>query len=108
MDELAKACEGKDREVLIWPAQNGGHLGPPAGNKSWLSGAVDRCQAADERFPRITAHALRHTAASLAISAGANVAGRLRRPFDDDLTGVAQKLDESVGKMWARGANMDG
>jgi integrase len=25
--------------------------------------------------------------------------------FDDDLTGVAQKLDESVGKMWARGGD---
>jgi hypothetical protein len=23
--------------------------------------------------------------------------------FDDDLTAVADKLDESVGKMWARG-----
>jgi hypothetical protein len=25
--------------------------------------------------------------------------------FDDDFTGVAQKLDEIVGKMWARGQN---
>jgi integrase len=32
---------------------------------SWLSGAVACCQEADPRFPRITAHALRHTAASL-------------------------------------------
>ena len=31
-----------------------------------------RCQSADETFPRVTAHDLRHTAASLAISAGAN------------------------------------
>ena len=23
--------------------------------------------------------------------------------FDDDLTGVAEKLDEIVGKVWARG-----
>jgi hypothetical protein len=28
--------------------------------------------------------------------------------FDDDLAGVADKLDESVGKMWARGVNLDG
>ena len=31
-----------------------------------------RCQAADETFPWVTAHALRHAAASLAISAGSN------------------------------------
>ena len=73
VDELAATCEGKGRDELIWPSQTGGYLGPPAGNKSWLSGAVARCQEADPTFPKITAHALRHTAASLAISAGANV-----------------------------------
>ena len=78
-----------------------------------------RCNAArqaDPTFPRITAHALRHTAASLAISAGANVKVVQRMLghasaamtldvyadlFDDDLTGVADRLDETVGKMWA-------
>jgi integrase len=49
----------------------GGYLGPPS-TESWLSGAVVRCQKTDKTFPRVTAHALRHTAASLAISAGAN------------------------------------
>src|SRR3979490_3311580 len=39
---------------------------------AWLARAVARCQQADPAFPRITAHDLRHTAASLAISAGAN------------------------------------
>ena len=61
----------------------------------------------------MTAHALRHTAASLAISAGANpkVVQRMLGHasaamtldvyadlFDSDLTSVA----ESVGKMWAQ------
>lgn len=136
VDELAATCKGKEHGDLIWPARDGGHLGPPAGNKSWLSGAVDRCRAAADAarvreakelgepttpvFPRITAHALRHTAASLAISSGANVKVVQRMLghasaamtldvyadlFDDDLTGVAQKLDESVGKMWARGGD---
>ncbi len=120
VDALAATCEGKDRGELIWPARDGGYLGPPASNKSWLAGAVERCQAADPTFPRITAHALRHTAASLAISAGANVKVVQRMLghasaamtldvyadlFDDDLTGVAQKLDESVGKLWAREVN---
>lgn len=146
IDELAATCVGKEHDDLIWPAQDGGHLGPPSSVRSWLAGAVERCQAsataarereakakaARERegkpavkgaltpvFPRITAHALRHTAASLAISSGANVKVVQRMLghasaamtldvyadlFDDDLTGVADKLDETVGKMWARGA----
>jgi len=129
VEELSKTCRGKGHDDLIWPARDGGYLGPPSSHDSWLSGAVERCQAAaaaareeegDEPatpvFPRVTAHALRHTAASLAISAGANVKVVQRMLghssaamtldvyadlFDDDLTGVADKLDVTVGKMWA-------
>jgi integrase len=57
---------------LIWPSRSGGYVGPPASKESWLAGAVARCQDTDPTFARVTAHALRHTAASLAISAGAN------------------------------------
>ena len=82
-------------------------------------GCGSRCQKTDPTFPRISAHALRHTAASLAISAGANVKVVQRMLghssaamtldvyadlFDDDLTGVADRLDETVGKMWAQGS----
>lgn len=35
--------------------------------------AVERCRVADDMFTTITPHDLRHTAASLAISAGVNV-----------------------------------
>ena len=71
-DALAATAVGKGREDLLWTApQDGGYLRGP-GRESWLAGAVARCQAADETFPRVTAHDLRHTAASLAISAGAN------------------------------------
>jgi integrase len=85
---------------------------PPAPSSSWLAFAVRRCQAADPEFPRISAHALRHTAASLAISAGANVKAVQRMLghssaamtldvyadlFEDDLDAVAA----NVGKMWA-------
>lgn len=115
-DALAKTCEGKKREDLIWPSATGGYLGPPASVRSWLSGAVERCQKADETFPRVTVHALRHTAASLAISAGANalVVQRMLGHasaamtldtyadlFDDDLNGVA----DSVGQMWEKRAS---
>jgi integrase len=113
IDALAETAKGKDREDLLWPTASGGYLGPPASKESWLSGAVARCRKADPTFPMVTAHALRHTAASLAISAGANpkVVQRMLGHasaamtldvyadlFDSDLTSVA----ESVGKMWAR------
>jgi integrase len=119
VDELAASCAGKDRSDLIWPARDGGYLAPPT-NKSWMAGAVARCQKADKAFPRITAHALRHTAASLAVSAGANVKVIQRMLghssaamtldvyadlFDDDFTQVADKLSETVGKVWARGGD---
>ncbi|MFC7447904.1 tyrosine-type recombinase/integrase [Rhodococcus daqingensis] len=129
-DSVADTCRGKGREDLIWPARDGGHLAPPSATSSWLSGAVARCQraAAATReledtdpttlvFPRVTAHDLRHTATSLAISAGANVKAVQRMLghasaamtldvyadlFDDDLDDVAKRLEESVGKMWAK------
>jgi integrase len=107
-DALAETCEGKGRDELLWPSATGGYLAPPSSTGSWLSGAVARCQAADPTFPRITAHALRHTAASLAISAGANVKVVQRMLghasaamtldvyadlFDSDLDAVADRLD---------------
>lgn len=90
--------------------------GPPSSHESWLSGAVQRCQQTDKTFPRITAHGLRHTAASLAIHAGANpkVVQRMLGHasaamtldvyadlFDSDLDTVAV----TVSKMWPRQAN---
>jgi len=69
---------------------------------------VARCQHADPTFQRVTAHALRHTAASLAISAGANpkVVQRMLGHtsaamtldvyadlFDSDLDAVADRLE---------------
>ena len=72
VDELAATCAGKVRDELIWATAAGGYLPPPRADPG-LIGAVAPMPAADPTFPRITAHALRHTAASLAISAGANV-----------------------------------
>jgi len=71
-DALAATCQGKGRDELIWPSAAGGYLAPPSSTESWLSGAV---ALPEDRpgVPAVTAHALRHTAASLAISAGANV-----------------------------------
>ena len=79
--------------------------------------------AASIGIPGLTPHELRHTCASLAVSAGANVKA-LRRMlghssaketlytysdlFDDDLDGVAVALNDTagrlnVGKLWAKG-----
>lgn len=113
-DEVAKVCAGKTRDELLWSTARGGHLGPPASKDSWLSGAVERCMEADPTFPRVTAHDLRHTAASLAVSAGANVKAVQRMLghksaamtldvyadlFDDDLDAVADRLEQSVSKL---------
>ena len=98
------------------PSATGGYLAPPSSHDSWLSGAVGRCQKADKTFPRVTAHGLRHTAACLAISAGANpnVVQRMLGHasaamtldvyadlFDSDLDEVAV----TVSKLWPRQAN---
>jgi integrase len=108
VEALSATAEGKGRDELLWPSQTGGYLAPPAASQSWLSGAVARCQVLDSTFPRITAHALRHTAASLAISAGANpkVVQRMLGHasaamtldvyadlFESDLDTVADRLD---------------
>jgi integrase len=114
IDALAETAQGKSRDDLLWASQAGGYLAAP-GPRSWLAGAVARCRKADPTFPRVTAHALRHTAASLAISAGANpkVVQRMLGHasaamtldvyadlFDSDLDTVA----ENVAKLWPRRA----
>src|SRR5580704_19672077 len=86
-------------------------------NSNWrarvFDPAVQACQKADESFPTITPHDLRHTAASLAVSAGANVKALQRMLghakasmtldvyadlFDDDLDSVADSLDAAIVK----------
>nr|WP_255467713.1 site-specific integrase [Corynebacterium sp. LK15] len=62
---------------LVWHALRGDVYTPlpmPATSHSWWSEAVARCVAEDDTFPKgLGRHDLRHTAASLLISAGANV-----------------------------------
>ncbi len=86
-------------------------LPPSPWRRILLTGAVARCQAADETFPRVTAHAQRHAAASLAISAGSNpkVVQRMLRHanaatpldvhadlFECDLDAVAESVSKCV------------
>lgn len=119
--EIANLMKNKYTEsILFGDGQN--YLPLPRSGSGWFSRAVKRCIATDterankavERgevppsiMPSITPHDLRHTAASLAISAGANVKAIQRmlghasaamtldtyaELFDDDLDDVADAL----------------
>ncbi|OBF95109.1 integrase [Mycobacterium sp. 852002-51152_SCH6134967] len=122
---LARHCENKGRGDLLFG--DGNHLRRPHPVSGWFAKAVESCreasliQRAQERedtssepatqeFPRVTPHDLRHTAASLAVSAGANVKAVQRMLghasaamtldlyadlFDDDLEAVAVALDKA-------------
>ena len=106
---LAALCEGKDRDALLF-GDGHNHMRQPDSRRGWFVAAVKKSQAADETFQRVTIHDLRHTAASLAISAGANVKAVQRMLghasaamtldtyadlFDDDLDAVAVALDKA-------------
>jgi integrase len=119
LPELARQCEGKGREDLLFPGEDGGYLGRSHTGSGWFDKAVTRA-----KLPKVSPHDLRHTAASLAVSAGANVKAIQRMLghasaamtldlyadlFDDDLDAVAARLDdarsrENVGTMWAQSA----
>jgi len=71
--EVAIACANKGPDDRLWTADDGGYLRPGNSQNDWFQGAVKRCMNDDPSFRRVTPHDLRHTAASLAISAGANV-----------------------------------
>src|SRR5690606_28263112 len=89
------------------------HMRLPNSRDGWFAASVKRVQAKDPTFPRVTPHELRNTAASLPISAGANVKA-IRRMlghasaamtldvyadlFDDDLTAVSDALDQARSK----------
>jgi integrase len=118
LPHLAWQCEGKDRDGLLFPGDDGKHLWRSHNGSGWFDRAVT-----ESGVPRVTAHDLRHTAASLAVSAGANVKAVQRMLghasaamtldiyadlFDDDLEAVATALHdarllENAAKMRPRG-----
>ncbi|TFC85797.1 site-specific integrase [Cryobacterium sp. TmT2-59] len=120
---LARACEGKTRGQLVFGAGDV-HFPRSQNQSGWFIKAVRASQADDPTFPSITPHDLRHTAASLAISAGANVKAVQRMLghasaamtldtyadlFDDDLDAVSERMDAVraetvVGFSWGKEA----
>lgn len=119
VDRLAYRVAGKRHDDLIFTSALGVALRNGNFRRRVFQPAVTRCRAADPTFPVITPHDLRHTAASLAVSAGAHVKAVQRMLghasaamtldvyadlFDDDLNSVATALGEqasdAVAKMW--------
>ena len=116
---IADQCQGKGREDLVFSSRFGTHERRSHNRHGWFPVAV-----AAAGLPPMTPHDLRHTAASLAVSSGANVKAVQRMLghasasmtldvysdlFDEDLDAVAGRLDEGlartvVGKMWAERA----
>lgn len=109
---LRAITEQKSASQLVFGAGDN-YLHQPDRRRGWYVSAVARSLALDENFPRVTIHDLRHTAASLAISAGANVKAVQRMLghssaamtldtyadlFDDDLDVVAITLDRARSK----------
>ncbi len=104
---LTEAIEGKGSEDLVFPGRYGQHQTTPTiRENSWLDRAL-----ISAGLPSMTIHDLRHTTASLAISAGANVKAVQRMLghasaamtldvyadlFNDDLDEVAKRLDEAA------------
>ncbi|WP_231702902.1 tyrosine-type recombinase/integrase [Tsukamurella asaccharolytica] len=110
-DLLADHVSGKGREDLVFTNTRGTVLRVGTWRNRVFRPALARCRADDETFPTFTPHDLRHTAASLAISAGANVLGVQRMLghskasmtldvysdlFDSDLDAVAANLDAAI------------
>ena len=81
VDELARTVVTRPRDELAFPSPQGAVLRNRNARSAWFDAAA---RAIDE--PGLTPHELRHTAASLAIKAGANVkavsgcSGTPRRP----------------------------
>jgi integrase len=118
LDELAVQCEGRSLDDLAFG--DGAYLPRPKSDGGWFAGAVKRAEV-----QKITPHDLRHTCASLAVSAGVNVLALQRMLghtsakvtldtyadlFDDDLDAVAVTLHAryspgSVLKMCSRSAH---
>lgn len=118
LEQLAIHIEGKDEADHVFvSSKSGAVLRNRTFRRGWFNDA-----ATEIGIPGLTPHELRHTCASLAVSAGANVKALQRMLghssaketldtysdlFDEDLDSVAVALDAtaaplSVGKVWAK------
>lgn len=111
IDEMAAACAGKAPTDLVFTSPKGGVVWLRNWRRRVFDPALDAAGLCE-----LTPHELRHTAASLAVAAGANVKAVQRMLghasaamtldvysglFEDDLDAVADRLD--AGARTARG-----
>ena len=104
-DELGKQMVVKGREDLLFSASKGG----PLRVSHWRPRVFNVARDSLKDFPKVTPNDLRHTAASLAVSAGGNVLALARMLghedpsltlrtyadlFDSDLDALADVLDQ--------------
>ncbi len=78
--ELGERMLGKSREELLFSASNGG----PLGVSLWRPRVFNVARDSLADFPRVTPNDLRHTAASLSVSAGGNVLALARMLGHED------------------------
>ena len=122
LNALSVQCKDKAPGDLVFAGRDGSYLPRPKSSNGWFTRAVKAA-----KVQAITPHDLRHTCASLAVSAGVNVLALQRMLghtsakitldtyadlFDDDLDAVAVTLHaryspENVGNVWARGGHGD-
>jgi len=120
LKRLRNRVEDKKPDDLVFPSPKGDVLRNGNFRRRRFDAAVEKLQENYPELPKITPHSLRHTAASLAISAGATVLAVQRMLghasaamtldvysdlFDDDLDAVAEALDAraratAVGQTW--------
>lgn len=101
---LAKACEGKEPDDLVFAGRSGTYVLRSHNQHGWFARAIR-----ESGVPVLSPHDLRHTTASLAVQSGANVKAVQRMLghksaamtldvytdlFDDDLDALAIRLDD--------------
>ncbi|MCH4209870.1 tyrosine-type recombinase/integrase [Bifidobacterium sp.] len=112
LDALRGECEGKQPDDLVFTNAKGEHIREQAvGGNGWYAGAVRR-----SGVPALAVHDLRHSAASIAISSGANVKAVQRMLghksasmtldvygdlFDTDLDSVAVNVNAKIAEALA-------
>jgi integrase len=121
LEPLAARCVGKAESDVVFTTSSGNVLRVSNFRDRYFAPALKAVREVHAGFPIITPHDLRHTAASLAISAGANpkavqqMLGHASAAmtldvysdlFPDDLEAVGAAMNEKavaagVGRMWA-------
>ncbi|BDZ39360.1 tyrosine-type recombinase/integrase [Microbacterium suwonense] len=118
-ESIQARMSGKQPTDQVFTSHNGAVLRNNNFRRRSFAPALEHVREMDPTFPEITLHDLRHTAASLAVSAGANVKAVQRMLghasaamtldvyadlFDDDLNAVSTALDRDASAHFGDGS----